>query len=102
MCMRRKRPRSTASPLISGKRRNIERESIVPGTIKTGRRLRTCPAAVEQRKQTVVKDIDEIAQRGVAALFFALPGNLGDVNGQRTVRPEHAEAKKTDMEFVVL
>jgi hypothetical protein len=55
--------------------------------------LALAPGAVEQAEIAVVEQIQKIRQRVVAPGLAAFAHHLGEVNGQRAVGAEHAQAQ---------
>src|SRR3954451_594622 len=101
-CMGRQRALPDLLDFVAGQAGNVERESLVARPVKAPRRLRRRPRATEQRQIAMMEDVEEIAERGVASMVLTFARNLGDVDRQRAVGPEHPESEEKDSETLVV
>lgn len=74
---------------------HVPTECFVVGTIETRSSLRLSPRSIELGQVTMMEQVDEVGERGVAVVFRAFAHELGVVQRQRSVGSEQAQPEQT-------
>src|SRR5471032_2414996 len=97
-CMGGQRPLVDLPYVETGEARNIERETLIASAVEAHRRLRRGPRAIKLRQIPVMKNIEKIAKRRVTSMLVTLTRNFANVDGERSIRAEHAEPEEAQLQ----